>query len=388
MIARAATVILVASLLACSAAEDQPSTEPTPVDWQEVDLPVPPGPGGRIAVRDAAWCAGTWYAVGGVVGSGPAESASRPAWWSSADGTTWTSRALAPEDFFAKGSVLTSVGCHGADVAALGGRPGGAHGFLRTSSWYLRDDGVLVDVRAAFTQYGGVEAVNAARIAGGPAGWTISGNRVIGAASWTSPDARDFELHDADPALRHDDGHRFLAISHAPVADGWVMVGSVGREGRGGLLAPQAWSSPDGATWRREEVPATDDFGDLERVVARDDATVAAVGLRGDGFGAWDRDADGAWTLGPAFGALDPDRTAAPSVAGLVATDDGLVAAVSDGATYGLWASDDGGRWRAVEAPPGAPTVAADQILTVASDGPGLLAVADDGEAGRLYWRR
>lgn len=383
-------VVVAVALTACSA-EDEPAppgdAAPVEVAWEAAALPVPPGPAGRTVLRDVAWCDGTWYAVGGVqltstLGSDPYPE-SRPAWWSSTDGRTWTSRDLAPEDYFAKGAVLLTVGCHGDDVAAVGARPGGAHGNPRTSSWYLREDGVLVDVPAAFTLYGGVEAVNTARMVGGPRGWTISGNRLSGAAVWTSSDAHEFELVDTDPALMHDEEHRFLAIAQTATPDGWVLVGNVLADGAG-QLGPQAWSSADGRTWSREDVPTTDRFADLERVTTVGD-DVVALGVRGDGFGVWRRDAAGTWSLGAAFGALDPDRSGAPAVSGITASDVGLMAAVTDGSVYRLWSSPDGETWREVATPPGPPHNAADQTMALASDGTTVLLLADDGETAALW---
>ena len=46
----------------------------------------PPGPPGRTLLRDATACAGRWYVVGGVVD--PAGE-TRPAAWTSPDGTSW-----------------------------------------------------------------------------------------------------------------------------------------------------------------------------------------------------------------------------------------------------------------------------------------------------------
>ncbi|MDO9455322.1 hypothetical protein [Nocardioides sp.] len=385
-----AALVAVTALAGCSG--DEPGARPTPsaspsaapfeAKWEAVDLPAPPGPSGRIALRDATRCGDTWYVVGGVFTSA---TQSQPAWWSSPDGRTWTSRDLAPRDFFARGSVLSSVACHGADVVALGGRPGGAHGNLRTSSWYLRPDGVLADVPALFTQYGGVEAVNVAHVAGGPAGWTISGNRVSGAAVWSSPDARDFVRNDTDPALRHDPDHRFLATDQVADGRGWVLVGSAGLAGRGGALAPWAWSSADGRSWTREEVPTTDEFSDLERVAADGGGDgLLALGLRGQRFGAWHRDAAGTWRAGVTFGGLDPGRTSAPAVAGLATADGLVVTTVSDGTDYQLWTSTDGAGWHQV-ATPTTPPAGSGRVMTAATDGRSVLLVADDERAGRLW---
>ena len=148
---------------------------------------MPPGPAGRLAVRDATVCGDEWVLVGGVFMT---DDLTRPALWSSPDGTTWTSRPVEPHDYWAQRSVLSSVACQeDGTLAMIGGKSGGAHGNPRVSSWYQREDGVYVDVVAGYTLYGGAEATNVSRMAAGPDGFLISGNRVSGAAVWTSPDA-------------------------------------------------------------------------------------------------------------------------------------------------------------------------------------------------------
>ncbi|PZF87949.1 hypothetical protein C1I99_27025, partial [Micromonospora deserti] len=57
--------------------------------WRPVTLPAPPGAPGRLLVRDAAACAGRWYAVGGVA---DAAGETRPAAWTSTDGASWSCR--------------------------------------------------------------------------------------------------------------------------------------------------------------------------------------------------------------------------------------------------------------------------------------------------------
>ena len=92
------------------------------------------------------------------------------------------------------------------------------------------------------------------------------------------------------------------------------MVGSAAVKGRLPRV-PIAWTSPDGVAWHRQEVPGSDGFTDLERVIRTPEGLLAA-GIRGDEFGAWER-IDGTWHRLGLFGALDPDRRAGPYVSGL-----------------------------------------------------------------------
>jgi hypothetical protein len=347
-----------------------------------VSLPLPPGPAGRIAVRDATACAGTWYVVGAVVGP---DLATRPAAWTSADGHTWRPLTVAPTAYYARRNVLTSVACRGDRIAAIGSRSGGAHGNPRISSWYQRPDGTLVDVVAPFTLFGGSQAVDVGRLGAGPRGWVIAGNRTSGAAVWTSPDATRFALHDRDAALASDRVAETSAVDVTADEDGWTLVGRALVDGRTGSV-PLAWSSPDGVRWTREQVaPASSVYADLQRVLTVG-GRVVAVGLRGEHVGAWWRDRD-RWHVGAAFGRLDPDRRSAPFVSGLAATGDDLLVSVSDGTRFGVWTGAPTGRWTEVRTP-ARPTATGDHQLTVAGAGGSVLLLADDGTTGRAWLAR
>jgi hypothetical protein len=348
--------------------------------WQPVDLPVPEGPTGRIAVRDATSCDGTWYVVGAVLG---AEGASRPAAWTSADGRTWRSMALAPRAYYARRAILTSVACRDGQVAAVGARSGGAHGNPRVTSWYQRADGALVDMRATFTLYGGADAIDVGRVAAGLDGWLIAGNRVSGAAVWTSRDATDFRLIDDDPALRSDPDHATTALDVVHAGGGWTLVGRSETPGR---VAPEpfAWTSSDGERWTREKVPAgTDGFADLERVVGDGEDDLLAAGLRDRRFGTWRR-VGGTWQTGPSVGRLAAGGTTAPFVSGLAHGAAGTLVAASDGARFRLWLTSARSGSRTVDVPI-APTATGDHGLVVTGDRSTVLLLADDGRAGRVW---
>lgn len=374
------TVALLLGALVLAACDDAaPPPRTLRPDWREVTLPVPPGPVGRLAVRDAASCDGHWFVVGGVIGPG---GASRPAAWSSDDARTWRPMALAPRSYYARRAVLSSVACRDDHVAIVGARSGGAHGNPRVTSWYQRADGVLVDMPATFELYGGPEAISVRHVAAGPDGWLIAGNRVGGAAVWTSRDATDFTIDDHDPELSSDPGHRTSALDQVHDGSRWTVVGRVETPGRV-APAPLAWTSPDGRTWTRQPVPAgTKGFADLERVV-RDRDGLVAVGLRDQRFGVWRRSGD-RWTVGAAFGSFAHDVIGAAYVTGLAAHGDAVVTAVSDGARFRVWADAGAGPWRRV-AVPDEPASSGDTRLTVVGSDDTVILLSDDGTSGRAW---
>lgn len=369
----AAVALLVMVLAACTAAAPLPA--PAAAQWREVALPVPAGWPGRLAVRDAATCAGSWYVAGGVVA---ADGASRPAAWRSADGVSWTPLPFDPQTFWGAQDVLYSVGCRDGAVAFVGAKSGGAHGNPRVSTWYARPDGAYVEAPAAFELYGGPHAVNVGRLASGPNGWLIVGNRTFGAAVWRSPDATEFQLLDDDPQLVSDDRVDTAALD-AVYAGGWTLVGNGALTGRVPRI-PLAWTSEDGAHWQRQPLTYTDEYSDLQRVIRHGDGLVAA-GARGASFAAWRR-VDGSWQPAGRFGSTAGHGSS--FVSGLAAAAGGLFATATDGDRYSLWTSADGEGWRQVQVP-ASPTSGGDRAMTVAGSGSGVLLLADDGLAGRAW---
>jgi len=368
---------VVALLAGCSG--DEPRHPRALFDWQELSLPAPPGPAGRITVRDAATCAGTWYVVGAVLGP---DDASRPAAWRSEDARTWVSIPVAATDYYAQQAILSSVACRDGRIAAMGARSGGAHGNPRISSWYLRNDGTLVAVVAPFVLFGGSTAISVARIAAGPAGWMIAGNRTTGAAVWRSRDATAFRLLDDDPALSSDSTYQTAAVDLVHDGAGWTVIGRAQAPGRVDPL-PLAWTSEDGLHWVRQEVPAgTDGYADLERVVRVGDDLIAA-GVRDRRFGTWVR-SGGQWRVADSFGAFPADSTGARFVSGLATGAGHALVAVSDGARFGLWAAT-AHTWSEV-ATPTRPRTSGDAQMTVTADDDAVLLLSDDGTSGRV-WR-
>ncbi|HEY0701051.1 MAG TPA: hypothetical protein VGD43_24970, partial [Micromonospora sp.] len=320
-----------------------------------------------------------WFLVGAVAG---ADGATRPVAWTSADGAGWTPLVPTPRSPYGVENVLYAAGCRDGRLAAVGAKSGGVHGNPRVSSWRQTADRSLVEVPAEFELFGGPRAVNVGRVAGGPAGWLIAGNRVAGAAVWTSPDAGGFRLLEGTPGLATDATGRTWAYDvTAPSSGGWLVVGSLTRTGRTDS-DPVTWTSTDGATWRRDVLADTPESEDLQRV-ARLDGRTAALGLRGDGFGVWIGGPDG-WQRAGGF--RPASVTGALSVSSLTAAPGWLVAAVAAGAEHSLWASADQGRsWRPVAAPVDTPA-GGDRAVAVAAAGARLLLLVDDGRSSQLFW--
>jgi hypothetical protein len=354
-------------------------------DWVESMMPVPGGPPGRVAVRDAVHCGDSWWAVGGVVLHQPTDTQdARPAAWRSTDGTTWEALPVTATTYWGRRAILSGIACSDDTVVAIGARSGGAHGNPRVTTFFEKDGG-LDDRRAPFNLYGGATATNVGPLAGAAPGWLITGNRTSGPAVWHSTDGRDFTLEEDVPGLADEDG--FTSLAQAAAWDGaqWVVVG--GGNASGTLdREPVEWTSPDGRAWARGEVPGTGEFDDLERVVAAEGGLVA-LGLRGDAFGAWRRGDDG-WQAAEDFGSLPDDATRSPFVATLVTGTTGLWATTSDGADYALWHSDDGDGWSPVRLPAEPPATAGEHVLAVATYDDVVLLLADDGEGGRVWSAR
>ncbi|WP_326556881.1 hypothetical protein [Micromonospora sp. NBC_01796] len=350
--------------------------------WHALRLPMPAGAAGRLVLRDTATCAGRWYIAGAVA---DAAGETRPAVWTSTDALTWSSVELTAKTYYGRQNVLSVVACRDGRVAAIGAKSGGAHANPRVSTWRQNPDGTLTEVIAPFELYGGPQAVNVARVVAGPAGWMIVGNRMSGAAAWTSADAARFEIVEAAPELASDARGETWAFDVLPLGDRWLVVGGVILTGRIDR-DPLAWTSTDGRTWRRLSVPADDGYEEMQRVVLVGGVPVA-LGLSGDGFGVWrggaGPDSDG-WTAVGRFGSRSTHGV--PAVRGLAATGDRLFAATSDGVGHGLWTSADSGRsWRPIAAPTALPGGAERQVA-VSAGADRLLVVADDGVGGSAWW--
>lgn len=379
LLAAVLAVGLVSSACTADTAGPDPVDETVRPTWHQATLPMPAGASGRIAVRDAVACAGETYVVGGVFDT---DGNSVPAAWRSPDGVSWTTLPLAPVNFWAKLNVLFSIACRDGEVALIGAKSGGAHGIPRVSTWYRGADGSYVDVVSGYTLYGGPEGVSVGRLAAGPPGWIINGNRTSGGAVWNSADATEFTRVDGAPRLASDAEFDTATRDVTWTGEQWTVVGGAARTGRVPRI-PLAWVSADGLTWTRQDMPYGEGNEDLQKVLAARDGTVA-IGLRGDGFGEWTRDDAGSWRIGPAFGALDPAGAASPFVSGVAAAGDWLFATVSDGARYGMWVSEKSGSWLPMDTPE-RPSTAGEHVMTAVVAGNSVVLLTDDGQAGKVW---
>jgi hypothetical protein len=334
---------------ACTAPAPPPVPMPASLAWTEATLPMPPGTPGRLAVLDAADCDGIWYVVGGVLGAG---DATRPAAWTSADGRTWRTVTFMPlpGSYYGPEDLIYSVACAGGRVAGIGARSGGAHGNPRVSTWRTLADGRFAEVSAAFETYGGDSAVNVARLAAGPSGFVIAGNRTSGAAVWLSRDGASFRLFEGAPGLASDANHR-TAASDAVAGTGgqWVIVGGSAATGSADQ-EPAMWVTRDGSRFTRVDVPFDPGYNELQRAIRIGD-DIVAVGPRGQTIGAWRGPASALSRSGSTIAQEGTFGQAADGVQALAAAGGRLIAA--SGA--GLWLSADrGATWRPLRAPAGA----------------------------------
>jgi hypothetical protein len=309
--------VAVAALLAVSAC-----SKPAPDPWVRLDLPGR----GTLDLRDLADCDGHWYAAGA---RHDPDGTPHPAAWTSTDGTAWTAvpfRPL-PTSYYGPHQVIMSLACGGGQVAMIGAVPGGAHGNPRVSTWRLAN-GTMVENSAPFETYGGERAVDVGRIAAGPHGFAIAGDRTTGAAAWFSADARTYRLVEAAPGLASDAGQDTMARDAVALPDGrWAFAG--GSAARDSLDERAAvWLTTDGRTWTRADPPAATGYNEIQRVI-RDGDDVLAAGVRGTAFGLWRWHA-GTWTAGAAFGG-GPDGVRSLTLA------DGKPVVAGGG---GLWVDD------------------------------------------------
>ncbi|MFB9239001.1 hypothetical protein ACFFWC_26320 [Plantactinospora siamensis] len=380
-------------LAGCPARRAAPAV-PASLDWRAVELPAPPGPPGAALPRDVVACAGTWFLVGGLR---DAAGQTRPAAWVSRDGAAWSALPVAGRSFYGRQNVLYAAGCRDGRLAAVGAKNGGAHGNPRTSLWRQSGTG-LVEVAAPTDATGAPDAVSLARIAGGPAGWLVTGDRAGAASVWPSADGSAYRGPVALAAAAA--GGRPRAFDAVATGSGWLVVGAVDVPGRL-EPAPAVWQG-DARGWRTASFdtaaaggPASGaspadggagQAGELHRVVALGDAAVA-VGPAESGFGAWRVGPDGAAALGR-FGAdRAGDSGGAPAVHGLAAAAGRLVAATADSAGYALWISADAGAsWRSLAAPAALPPAGGDRRVSVAGAGDRVVVAVDDAGRPGVWW--
>jgi hypothetical protein len=375
-----AALVAGALLVAGCGDDPEPAPEPSPVAvaWRDAVLPLPAGSSGAVMVRDATSCPGVWFAVGAVR---DAQGGTSPAAWSSTDGVTWSPLRIVARTYYGRQNVLSSVACREGRVAALGAKTGGAHANPRTSSWRQDAAGVLQEVTAPFELFGGPQAVNVVRMDAGPRGFLITGNRMSGAAVWTSVDSAKFQIVERAPQLASDAAGETWAFDGTAVSEGWLAVGGFLPKGRIDR-DPMGWRSADGSAWSRvTSSDASDAYEELQRVVVLDSVPVA-VGVRGPVFGVWRLDGD-RWRPVGSFGAVQSGG--ASSVRSVSVVGRQLFAVTADRAGYAVWVSDDGGaRWAPVGMPSAMPAGPENAVVVAGAGGRAVL-VSDDGISGRLY---
>ncbi|MBO0847631.1 MAG: hypothetical protein J2P22_19705, partial [Nocardioides sp.] len=109
------------------------------------------------------------------------------------------------------------------------------------------------------------------------------------------------------------------------------------------------------------------------------------AGLLDQRFGLWLRHGDG-WALEGSFGTRDPGGASAPYVSGLAWTGGLVVATYSNGRQFRLAVGEGGGP---DDVPmPATVSVRGDRTATVATHGPALLLLTDNGDGGRVWLTR
>jgi len=383
----AVAAVAAALLLAACTGDPAPrpdNPEPVRPPWKEAVLPAPPGPAGRLMVRDATTCGDRWYVAGGVI---TPDGETRPALWSTMDAAAasgWSPVPIDPvDDYYAIRSILYAIGCRDGRIAIIGARSGGGHGNPRVRTFHGTAQGVTAVPSTDFQLYGGPAQVSVNRMAGGPRGWLIAGNREGGAAVWNSPDATKFTIVENVPVLSNDAALSTAANDAVAVDAGWLIVGS-GRPTDRIDRDPLAWTSPDGRTFTRVPLPGGPEDEAAQRVLRTPDG-ILAVGVAGPGFAAWRGDPSGAagWQAAGRFGATGTGTIAGVESAAVL---DGHALAATVGADgHRLWSGDLAGNgWRPVDlpapVPPGGFTAAA-----VAAQGGTALLLADDGVSGKAW---
>jgi hypothetical protein len=350
-------------------ASRQPLVTLVPAHGHPVHIDVTRIPGAfdpQLAVNAIAAADGALVAVGSANGF--------PAAWISADGgSSWTrASGRAPAVFTRPGVQLLSGVTHGAaGWLAVGGGAAGHPVVLVSANgrtWQAADGQGAFGGNGLFT-------VQAASKAGRYVivGYTDLGQGRSAAAWWSAaPAARNGwqRAPAAGPAAQGTQGAQgtqMLAVTAGP--SGFVAAGSHGNQAA-------AWTSPDGTTWTREDLPVPAGYArTVLQHVASNGRTVVAAGaaLTRDGrtlpFAAVSSDGGATWAQSTL-----PVPSGQAAVTALAATGKGFTATGTFGGTQGhqdvvVWTSATGSGWRA--ATPGGeglagPGVQAITALTVA----------------------
>lgn len=387
-------MIAVASLAltACTSSATPPSKPVSRhLNWRTVALPTDPR--GRATIRAVAGCDGRWYVAGAIL---LANGATAPAAWISSDGSTFARMAIKPVSYYGIRDTLNGITCRGNRVVAVGASNGGAHGNPRTSTWLSIAGGPLIEKPAGFELYGGENAIGVGAITAGKSDFLIVGARIdvnggAGAAVWTSGDGATFTLRDGVPALESDGRiGRTEMNAAAPVGDAFVGVGAV-TPPNSPLAArdPIAWTSVDGASWRRIAFPHTASDDSLLSV-GQVGGNALAIGTGDQRFIVWAADPSGtSWHRTASFGATATSSTTVPAVPSVVTTGAGIAyVVVSTAAEYQLWRGA-GPSWTRVALPetvPSDPVRSGPRLVCAAVNGSELMLATDDGTAAHLLF--
>lgn len=228
-------------LAACSAPQSP---------WQEL---AGPAPGARIL---------SFVPVGGellVLGSVPGPEGRAPAAWTTTDGRGWRAVPVEPHSPYAFQAELAAAGVADGSVTVLGQAFGGAHGNPRMTVWRGDVHG-LTEHPQAFELFGGPHAIAVSDAAAVPGTALLAGqwdgaSGRYGAAIWLSPDGVTWQRRADDPVLASARGEQTSAVAATAGPSGFLLTGNTQQASR---LVPLVWTSPDGGTWRRIELPATE----------------------------------------------------------------------------------------------------------------------------------
>ncbi|MGC4112813.1 MAG: hypothetical protein QM747_20800 [Nocardioides sp.] len=367
-----ACLALVGAVAACGGGTPSPPR----LAWQERTLPTPAGE--RAVLQSATWCGDRWYVVGATADS---RGATVPAIWTSTDTREWSRVPVHPgHDLYARQAVLAAVACSRGRVAALGEKPGGAHGNPRVQTWQQLPDGSLAAVTAPFEQYAGQDGISVNGLAGSATGFLLSGTRVSGAAVWSSRTGARFTLHDQAPGLATTPAASTQANDAVPWAGSWTVVGDSVTS----RLVGTAWTGSGQGPWTPTHLPGGTHVTTADKVTLADTGPVVA-GLDDSAFGIWSL-SEGHWALASTFGSVNQATTLPAFVSGLAWTGSRLVVTYADGADYRLAV---GTTSSLTEQPLPAPVGdRGDHDVSVAAHGSDLLLLTDDGHRGRLWLAR
>jgi hypothetical protein len=371
----ASTALAALGLAACGGGGGHRAPATTPLRWSSATVPVPQGR--QAIVQSAVWCGGRWYVAGATAGP---RGDTRPAVWTSGDARTWRRVRLRPgDDYYAIRAVMTSIACSRGRVAALGAKPGGAHGNPRVETWRQLDDGSLAAVPAPFVQYGGQDAVSVNHLSGGSPGYLVTGTRVSGAAVWSSRDGSRFTLHEKAPGLASTPAVVTQALDALWWQGSWTVVGESTRDD--GRLVATAWTGRGAGPWAATQLPGGASVTTGERVVLTSTGPVAA-GIDDHAFGVWSEHA-GTWALSSTFGVARAEATSPMFVSALVWTGSVLAVTYTDGRTFHLALGSPTSL--TTEPLPTKVTDRGDHTAAIVSHGSDLLLLTKEGTSSRVW---